>query len=83
MVSILVEILCPEHGLERFRVKIIRKFNMASNQIIPKLRKKRKANEIRYLYIGRNVSYSEAERYLVNYFHENRVGEILRIRMLL
>ena len=56
---------------------------MASNQIIPKLRKKRKANEIRYLYIGRNVSYSEAEQYLVNYFHENRIGEILRIRMLL
>jgi len=83
LVSILVEIWCPEHGLERFRVKIIRKFNMTSNQIIPKLRKKRKVNEIRYLYIGRNVSYSEAERYLVNYFHENRIGEILRIRMLL
>ncbi|MEM3576962.1 MAG: hypothetical protein QXX51_00705 [Candidatus Bathyarchaeia archaeon] len=81
--SVLVEILCPQHGLERFKIKVIRKFNMASNDIVPKTRSRPKPKEISALYIGRNVSYNEVKEYLVNYFEQRGViKDIIMMRML-
>lgn len=82
MASVLVEALCPKHGLERFKIKIIKRFNIASDEILPKFRTKPKNGELNLLYIGRNVNYSQAKEYLVNYFREKGIiEEILRIRM--
>jgi hypothetical protein len=79
--SFSVEVLCPEHGLERFRVRIFKRMNIASDEIAPKVRMKPRAGEISCLYIGRNVSYQEAKNYLVGYFRDNIQGEIVRIKM--
>ncbi len=82
MTGILIEMRCPRHGFERFRVKLIKRFNIASNEIIPKLRRKPTLDEIGLLYVGRNVSYDEAKNYLISYFRERgMLEEIVRIRM--
>ena len=82
MVSILIEVKCPQHGFERFRVKIIKRFNIASNKIMPKERSKPKHGEISRLYVGRNVNYSEVKNYLINYFRERGMLEkIVRMRI--
>jgi len=75
--------MCPQHGFERFRVKLIKRFNIASDEIKPKLRTKPTRGEIGRLYVGRNVSHDEAKNYLIDYFREKgMLKEIVRIRML-
>lgn len=82
--SILVEMKCPEHGLERFEVKVIKRFNIASNEIKPKLRRKPTTGELSRLYVGRNVSSNEAKDYLIDYFRERgMLQQVVRIRMLI
>jgi len=79
----IIEMRCPRHGLERFKVKIIKRFNIASNEIKPKLRSKPVKGELSLLYVGRNITYDEAEKYLVDYLRERGMLEqIVRIRML-
>jgi len=82
LVSILIEMRCPQHGFERFRVKIVKRFNIASNEIIPKTISKPRQGEISRLYIGRNVSYNEVKNYLVDHFRERGTLEkIVRMRV--
>lgn len=82
LVSVLVEMRCSKHGLERFKVKIIKRFNIASDKIIPKLRSKPARGELNLVYVGRNVSYSEVKNYLIDYFRERgMLEEIVRMKM--
>jgi len=82
MTSYAVEILCNKHGLERFRVKIVKRFNMPSNIIMPELSQRPSIGEIKCIYVGRNVSNKEVEGYLVNYFREKGLLEkIVKMRM--
>jgi len=81
--SILIEVRCPRHGFERFRVKLIKRFNITSDEIIPKLRSKPTRDEVSLLYVGRNVSYDEAKNYLVSYYRERgMLEEIVRMKLL-
>jgi len=81
--NILIEMKCPQHGFERFQVKVIKRCNIASDQILPKLRSKPKSGEISLLYVGRNVSNNDVKNYIVDYFRDRgMLQEILRIRML-
>ena len=81
MASILVEFNCPEHGLERFRIKIVKRFNMDPETMLPRFRTRPKAGEIKFLAVGRNVTDGQIERYFVNYFRERGVwDQILRMR---
>jgi hypothetical protein len=81
--SLLVEFKCPEHGLERFRIKIVKRFNMNPNTILPRFRTRPKAGEIKFLAVGRNVTNAEIERYFVNYFREKGLwDQVLRMRLL-
>jgi hypothetical protein len=83
LVSILIEVNCPRHGLERFKVKVIKRFNISSDKIMPKLRRKPIEGELNRLYVGRSVSYNEVENYLLGYFREKgMLNEIVKIKML-
>lgn len=73
LTGIAVEMLCNKHGFERFRIKIIKKFNMPSNLIVPELSKRPTVGEIKCIYIGRDVNPNEVEKYLVNYFRDKGV----------
>jgi hypothetical protein len=81
MGSLWVEIKCPEHGLERFKIKVIKKYNVTPTLIKPRFRT-RPRHELSSIIIGRNVNHSEVRDYLVHYFNETGLMErVLSIRM--
>jgi hypothetical protein len=82
LVSLWVEFRCPEHGLERYRIKIVKRFNMDPDTMVPKYRTRPKPGEIKFLAVGRNVSHQEIERYFIDYFRERGVLP-LRMRLTL
>jgi hypothetical protein len=83
MTSFAVEILCNKHGFERFRVKIVKRFNMPSNIIIPELSQRPTIGEIKCIYVGRDISNKEVEKFLLNYFREKGMLErIVKMHMI-
>lgn len=82
LVSLWIELRCSEHGLERFRIKIVKKFNMSPNTITPEFRSRRKASGLSRLLVGRDVSNHEIENYLIDYFREGGLWEsILKMKL--
>jgi hypothetical protein len=82
MASLLIEINCPEHGAERYKIKIIKKHNINAEDIIPKFRTRPK-HELSAIIVGRNVSYDEARDYALRYLDEAALlNSILSIRLL-
>ena len=74
MANLWIELKCPEHGLERFKVKVIKKYNIKPDEIMPKYRTRPK-HELSGIIIGRNVKYSELTDYLLTYFKETGLIE--------
>jgi len=76
-----IEAKCDEHGFERFTIKIIKKFNMPSDEIAPRYRSRPKPGELSCLLVGRDVTAREIERYINDYFREKGLwGSIIRMR---
>lgn len=65
---------CPKHGLERFRVKVIRKYNLPADKIKTRFRSKPNPS-ISRLYIGRDISKKEARKHLIEYFRKKQMLE--------
>jgi hypothetical protein len=83
MTSFAVEMFCHKHGLERFKVKIVKRFNIPSNIIIPELSQRPTIGEIKCIYVGRDISNKEVEKFLVNYFREKGMLErIVKMHMI-
>ena len=77
-----IEAKCNEHGFERFKVKIIKKFNMPSSEITPRFRSRPKPGELSCLLVGRDVSWQQIQNYMVDYFRERGLWEsIIRMKM--
>jgi len=72
MLYLWLSVICPEHGLERFKIRIIRKYNIKSDSIILKFRS-RPVHGISRVIIGRNVNYTEVKDYIMKY-KGNRYG---------
>lgn len=82
MTSFAVEMLCNKHGLERFRVKIVKRFNMPSNTILPELSQRPTMGEIKCIYVGRDISNKEVENFLRDYFRQKGLLEkIVKMNM--
>lgn len=73
MSSIVVELNCPKHGLERFQIKVIKKYNLKSDVIMPKFRSRPKTG-LSSLVVGRNVSSKEIEAYVNDYFRQKHIA---------
>lgn len=81
MSILLVEFLCPEHGFERYKIKVIKKYNVRKRLIIPKFRTKPKY-ELSSIIIGRNVKKTDIENYLYQHFRETGViDRVLSVRL--
>jgi len=79
--GLLVEFACPEHGLERFTVKIVKRFNIPPNKISPKFRKKPKP-ELSCIIVGRNVKEIEIRNFFENYLRESGLWErVINLRI--
>jgi hypothetical protein len=80
MANLWVEMSCPEHGLERYKIKVIKKYNVNPELIMPKYRTRPKY-ELSSLVVGRNVEEREARDYLVRYFQDAGImDKVLSIR---
>ena len=78
----MVEIRNPELELERYKVKIIKKYNIKHEEIFPKFRS-RPRYELSGIVIGRDISYETAKEYLERYLNQaENLGSIISIRLL-
>jgi hypothetical protein len=79
--SLMVELACPEHGMERYKIKIIKKYNIKPEEIVPKYRT-RPRTELSGIIIGKNISYETARDYVLRYLNESaRETMIMSIRL--
>lgn len=80
MTFIQVELTCPEHGLERFKIKVVKKYNVNKETIEPKFRTKPR-HDLSGLIVGRDVSSLEIRDYLAQYFREaGMLDKVLSMR---
>lgn len=83
LASIWVEMACPQHGLERFQIKIVKRFNIKPNIIVPKYRNRPTKGDLSHVLVGRSVTNKQVEKYLLDYFREKgSIEAILRIRLI-
>jgi len=66
---------CPEHGLERFKIKVVKRFNMHAEIIEPRFRSRPKPGELSCIYVGRSISEREVREYLIDYLHRKGLWE--------
>lgn len=77
----MIEVNCPDHGLERYKVKIIKKYNIRNEEIKPKFRT-RPHYELSGIVIGRNISYETAKEYLERYLNQSaELHSVMSIRL--
>jgi len=73
---------CPEHGLERFSIKIVKRFNMKNDVIVPKFRNRPTVGDLSCLLVGRNVDETHVKNYLNEYFRKKGLLEaVVRIKL--
>jgi hypothetical protein len=78
----MIEVNCPDHGLERYKVKIIKKYNIRHEEIVPKFRT-RPRYELSGIVIGRNISYETAKEYLEQYLNRSTgLYSVMSIRLM-
>jgi len=78
----IIEMKCPIHGFERFEVKVIKKFNMNSHEIKPRIRSRPVPGSISRLYVGRNVSEKEAIKFLLDHLYKTGLwNRVMAIRI--
>jgi len=81
MASFQVEMKCPEHGLERFKIKVIKKYNVHPELITPKYRTRPK-HEMSGIIVGRNVSHTEIQDFMMQYFRETgMIDRVLAVKL--
>lgn len=79
--SVELNINCPTHGLERHKIKLIKRVNIASDEIIPKeCREYGKPHGpenrlVQTLYIGRNVGAEKVEDFVSSYLRDVGIAE--------
>jgi len=75
---------CPQHGLERFQIKIVKKFNVKPDIIVPKFRNRPTKGDLSHVLVGRSVTNKQIERYLFDYFREQGLLEVIvRIQLII
>ena len=74
MHAVFVEMICPNHGLERFKIKVIRKYSIKKKEIIFKFRSK-PTREISCVIIGREVNKREVRNQVQEYFRQRGLWE--------
>ena len=84
LASVWVEMACPQHGLERFQIKIVKKFNVKPDIIVPKFRNRPTKGDLSHVLVGRSVTNKQIERYLFDYFREQGLLEVIvRIQLII
>jgi hypothetical protein len=81
MASLIVEANCPEHGIERYKIRIIKKYNIKPEKIMPKYRT-RPHHELSGVVIGKNITFETARDYVLRYLNESaQQNTVMTIRL--
>jgi hypothetical protein len=76
----MVELSCPDHGLERFKIKVIKKYNVNKELIEPKFRTKPR-HELSGLVVGKSVENQVVKDYVVQYLRDaGLIDRVLSMR---
>ena len=74
----MLSFFCPNHGIvEKYKIKVIKKYNIRVNEIRPKFRE-RPTKTLSSLIVGRYVTPQEAKNYLRNYYE--KIGLLSYVR---
>jgi len=73
----IIEMKCPAHGFERFRIKITRRYNIPSHCIEPKFISRPTQGEIRQILVGRDIEKGEIREFLDDYFRNKGVSHLI------
>ncbi len=71
-----IELKSSGQGLERYTVKVTRRFNIPSDEIKPCFRT-RPAHELSAVLVGRYVDEERVQNYIINYLRERGLYERL------
>jgi hypothetical protein len=77
LTAVVVELNCPEHGLERFKIKVIKKYNIERDNITLKFRT-RPRYELQGIVVGKNVQQEELTECLMQYFRDTGIMKNVR-----
>jgi hypothetical protein len=75
-----VEYTCPRHGLERWRIRVSKLWNVGKKEIVPRYGESKSAF-VKNLRVGPSVTQGELEDFLHRYFYEKGL-ENLRFKYL-
>jgi hypothetical protein len=79
----MIEVNRPDSGIERYKVKIIKKYNIKHGEIMPKFRT-RPRHELSGIVIGRSISYETAKEYVERYLDQSAaLNSVMSIRLLM
>jgi len=67
--TVQVEYVCPRHGLERWRIRVSKLWNVGLKEIVPRYGEN-KSGFIKTVRVGPGVSDAELEDFLVRYFYD-------------
>lgn len=76
MKGIFIELVCPRHGLERFVIKVKRRYNITASEIKPLFRNRTEC-ELSALLVGKYVGENEILRYVEEYLRQRRIHDKL------
>jgi hypothetical protein len=76
-----VEYVCPRHGLERWRIRVSKLWNVGLKEIIPRYGENKSAF-IKTLRVGPGVTEAELEDFIAHYFYDKGVDNV-KIRYLI
>lgn len=83
MASFQIEFRCPKHGLERFSIPVIKKYNVSPETIAGKYRTRPKY-ELSGIIVGRKVSETEMTDYMLQYLRETgMIDKITALKLIL
>ena len=78
----MIEVNRPDSGIERYKIKIIKKYNIKHVEIMPKFRT-RPRHELSGIVIGRSISYETAKEYVERYLDQSAaLNSVMSIRLL-
>jgi hypothetical protein len=81
--AFIVELRCPVHGLERYKIKVIRKCNVPSQTIEPQFNRRPTPGELGAVVVGKNVSQKDLETYVINYLQDRGLWDaVIMMRFL-
>jgi hypothetical protein len=70
-----VEYTCPRHGLERWRIRVAKLWNVGMKEIIPRYGEN-KGSFIKTLRVGPGVTQEELKDFLVRYFYDKGMDNL-------